>query len=58
MTKKILEILSKLPERVKESVVGKKTERTELERRAVEGAKKTMKKYRRVFERLAEHDRT
>lgn len=57
MTKKILEILSKIPEQVKKSVRRKKTERTELERRAVEGAKKTIKKYRRVFERLAEHDR-
>ncbi len=29
----------------------------ELERKAVEGAKKALKDYRRVFERLAEYDR-
>ncbi|MBI3589628.1 MAG: hypothetical protein HY093_04435 [Candidatus Liptonbacteria bacterium] len=33
-------------------------EREELEKKAVEGAKKAVKEYRRVFERLAEYDRT
>lgn len=33
-------------------------ERAELEKKAVEGAKKAVKDYRRVFERLAEYDRT
>lgn len=31
--------------------------REELEKKAVEGAKKAVKEYRRVFERLAEYDR-
>ncbi len=30
----------------------------ELEKKVVAGAKKAAKEYRRVFERLAEHDRT
>ncbi len=32
--------------------------REELEKKAVEGAKKAIKEYRQVFERLAEYDRT
>lgn len=33
-------------------------QRDELEKKVVEGAKKAVKEYRRVFERLAEYDRT
>lgn len=32
--------------------------RQELEKKAVEGAKKAIKEYRRVFDRLSEYDRT
>ena len=32
--------------------------REQLEKRAVEGAKKAVREYRRVFERLSEYDRT
>jgi hypothetical protein len=32
--------------------------RADLERKAVEGAEKAVQEYRRVFERLAEYDRT
>lgn len=32
--------------------------RKELEEKAIEGAKKAVKDYRRVFERLAEYDKT
>lgn len=32
--------------------------RKELEEKAVQGAKKAVEEYRRVFERLAEYDRT
>lgn len=31
--------------------------RTEIEKKAIEGAKKAVKDYGRVFERLAEYDR-
>lgn len=31
--------------------------RADLEKKVVEGARKTVKQYRRVFERLAEYDR-
>ncbi|MCR4275497.1 MAG: hypothetical protein NUV83_01950 [Candidatus Wolfebacteria bacterium] len=31
--------------------------KAELEKKAIEGAKKAIKDYRRVFERLAEYDR-
>jgi len=34
------------------------TDRQILEKKAVQGAKKAVKEYRRVFERLAEYDRT
>lgn len=34
------------------------TERRVLEEKAIEGAKKAIREYRRVFERLSEHDRT
>ncbi|GEM_PF-2527583 len=32
--------------------------REELEKKVVEGAEKAVREYRRVFERLAEYDRT
>lgn len=36
----------------------KELERKELEKKVIEGANKALKEYGRVFERLAEHDRT
>ncbi|MBI3638164.1 hypothetical protein HY227_00265 [Candidatus Wolfebacteria bacterium] len=36
----------------------KPARKKELEKKVVEGAKKALKEYGRVFERLAEHDRT
>jgi hypothetical protein len=35
----------------------KKLNRKDLEKRAIEGAKKAVTDYKRVFERLAEYDR-
>ena len=34
-----------------------KKERKELEKRVVEGAQKTLKEYKKVFERLSKYDR-
>jgi hypothetical protein len=53
----------KIWERVKNCCVQKgrhsiKPSRADLEKKVVEGANKTLKQYKRVFERLAEHDRT
>ncbi|OGY96911.1 MAG: hypothetical protein A2122_01425 [Candidatus Liptonbacteria bacterium GWB1_49_6] len=36
---------------------GKQITRKELEQKAIRGAEKAVKEYRRVFERLAEYDR-
>lgn len=36
----------------------KKKHTSELEKKVVKSAKKAVEEYRRVFERLAEHDRT
>lgn len=51
MIEKIIKIFSK-------DHNNKKLSREELEKRAIEGAKRAVKDYRRVFERLAEYDRT
>lgn len=51
MIRKIKNIFSKAPK-------NEKNERENLEKRAIEGAKNAVTKYRRVFERLAEYDKT
>ena len=42
----------------KRAKINVQQEQEALEKKAVEGAKKAVKEYRRVFDRLAEYDRT
>lgn len=42
---------------IKKAPVSKNIDRKLLETKAVEGAKKALREYKRVFERLAEFDR-
>ncbi|MEK7481975.1 MAG: hypothetical protein AAB607_01340 [Patescibacteria group bacterium] len=44
--------------KIKKEPRRKEIERKELEKKVIEGAQKALKEYRRVFERLAEYDKT
>jgi len=54
--KNLPKVIRPKKEKVKERSV-KILKREELEKKAVEGAKKAVQEYRHVFERLAEYDR-